>query len=244
MNRLLIAMLLTTCFLSGCGDNTSWYFCSGSLCGADIDQDEDEDVEEEQPVTVTALNVARTTPEKVRSGLDLDGLHTLVEENPDLLAGWMLAGSLGLLVDDSDSEATTRFLDGNRYWLSNPPSLPAENKLLQVSLQMLTEVAAQRDGAVAAAAAASVAPVQTAAENTAESVEAQVSELAAQLVHNSQSQSQESGGETRCCSAQLLTAVSVVLCDQLAGAAQTELTTGACQSARQWFSSYLALGNL
>jgi|GEM_PF-4631554 len=245
MVRLLLSAgsaLVILSVLSGCGSNTSWYFCSGGpeFCSVDRDpaQPDPDEPQEEQPISAAALQIARSMPVEITAGLDLDGLETTAQTAPDLLAGWLLAGSLGLLLDDSDSAAAARFLDANRYWLSDPPELPEDNKLMDVGLELLGKVALTRDVVVAEQAAALGSKRAAAVDGD---VTAAVSAEAESLLAGELARSMERAGsiEEDCCDAALLNAAAVTLCDELAATAAGEPETAACPVVRQWLSGYL-----
>lgn len=219
--------------ISGCGSDTSWYFCSGSeqFCSVDL-PDKDDD----KPVTIGAVEVARSTPEVIETGLLSDGLEETLSKSPELVAGWLIAGSIGVLADDSDNAATSRFLDNNRYWLTlNEDRVTTDDQTLAVALELLTLVARSRDPAVAGAAGRTAKLVKLAGApspeaaldsqaDTAADAAVQASELIAAYTPD------------RCCSVDELMAAAVLLCDSAQLPAADEVTK-ACALARQWLSS-------
>ena len=83
--------------LAGCGSDTSWYVCSGSaeFCGTD------RAISGDRPVAVAAIVVAQSTPQDIDNGLSEDALENTLSKNPELVAGWLIAGSLAVLAEGS-----------------------------------------------------------------------------------------------------------------------------------------------
>ena len=218
----LIFSVLVALLLAGCGGDTSWYVCSGTgdFCSADRDLDEEED----QPLTVSALDVARKTPQLIQEGLMMDGLRETVQQKPELISGWLMVSSLGLLVDDSDNASASRFLDDTRYWLMSNDEIGADQPLLGSGLRLLASVSAERDPAVAAAAASATLQAAAVPENreVVDSVSAQ--QLAATLMREVDAD--------RCCDTTQLMAASVLLCEDLPSL--NKATAAACLAAGNW----------
>jgi hypothetical protein len=214
--------------LTGCGSDTAWYVCSGSaeFCGINP-PDKDDD----KPLTISAVEVSRSTPQAIENDLPADGLAEVLGKSPELVAGWLLAGSLGVLSDDSDNAAVSRFLDNNRYWLAvNEDRTLAADKALIAGLELLGYVAASRDPELAGEAVGkaeklvTLIQVDTVARNTV-TPQNDVNGLASQVL----------GGYSAddCCSTAQLMAAAVILCDsaELPAVAEVE---NACAAARRW----------
>lgn len=240
IDRLLLIALTSAALLAGCGGNTSWYFCSGSdaFCARNLHLDggtgntDDGSPDEPPDVRSSALDVARKTPQLVENGLETDALQGALDTSPDAIGGWLLTGSLGLLVDDADNASASRFFDQNRYWLASARPLDGRSELLEAGLLLLAAVAEERDPEVAATAArlargSSVEPDEAVAD---------VSLLARDFLVGA--------AAATCCSVRVLAAAAVVLCDDLetdaAAPAQEAAAATACAAARGWFSTLSA----
>ena len=187
---------------------------------------------EEQAVTASALSLSRKTPQVLQDGLALDALQTALVQSPDLVAGWMMAGSLGALVDDSDDAAVSAFLDANRYWLTVNGNVRVANPQLLTGLRLLANVADTRDPQVAASAhrliGESDAPLLLISED--------VDAVARSLVRGA--------AESECCHAPELMAAAVLLCDRLIESGSTQAAapsvSAGCASAERWLSAFPA----
>ncbi len=225
----LVFLIMLGAALSGCGGNTSWYFCSGTdeFCSRERHLgEEDEKPQGASPSAVdAALELSRKTPRLVEDGLAADGLKKAVTDSPEAVGGWLISGSLALLVDASDNAVSSRFFDQARYFLASPPAIPPHADVLESGLALLATVAAARDPAVAERAARLVRGVSIqAAEEVPAAAAARAQVLSA-------------GGE--CCSLKTQAAAAVVLCDALAEPA-SETVTLSCQVARGWLGEELA----
>lgn len=216
--RLTLGVLFAL-LLSGCGGDTSWYVCSGSgdFCSADRDRDDEKD----KPLTISALDVARKTPQLIQEGLVMDGLRETAQQQPDLISGWLMVSSLGLLVDDSDNASASRFLDDTRYWLTSNDEIDAKQPLLSSGLRLLVSVSAQRDPAVASAASAALSSAKTVPESLEVADTSSTLRFAATVMRDLDTE--------RCCDTAQLMAATVLLCDDLPSV--SEVTSAACQSA-------------
>lgn len=230
--------LIVFLLLAGCGGNTSWYFCSGSdeFCSADrrIDDghEDDEDKDEEQAVTASALSLSRKIPQVVQDGLAVDALQTALVESPEVVAGWLIAGSIGALADDTDDATLSAFLDANRYWLTVNDNARVDNPEMLTGLRLLTSVATTRDPQVAAAANRLISGSDAPMVLISEDVDAVARPLVAGAV------------DSQCCQTSELMAAAVLLCGQLIESGSTQATTpsvsAACASAERWLSAYSA----
>lgn len=232
----LVFCLSLAALLSGCGSDTSWYFCSGSeeFCRVDLPDDDDDD---DKPVTSGAVQVARSTPQPIETGLLVDGLGEVLNKSPELVAGWLIAGSLGLLADDSDNAAASRFLDDNRYWLalSEDRTIMAERALM-AGLELLKFVAESRDPALAGAAAGRAAklvalsgtvPVDPVSDADSSLPSASSAQAALVLAGYS---------AENCCSVAELMAAAVLLCESAQLPTATEVAN-ACVAAGRWLQA-------
>lgn len=235
----MIRILLTgaaAILLAACGGNTSVYFCSGSdeFCdrtrqlGGDATADGAATSDAAADASANALDVARQTPVLIEQGLAADSLEKTLDASPDLVGGWLLAASLGLLVDDSDNAAASRFFDQNRYWLTGADAVSADSQVLEAGMLLLADVAETRDPAVAEYVSALL-------EGS-----ALVWEAPAPDIGVTARGTMAAGVTEACCSAAVLAAASVVLCDDLGpqnGSSRNPSVTGeACAVARGWLS--------
>ena len=229
--------LILSLLLAGCGGDTSWYFCSGSdeFCSVDRrvdDGQQDDEEDEEQAVTASALALSRKIPGVVQDGLAVDALQSTLATSPDLVAGWIMAGSLGVLADDSDDAAVSAFLDANRYWLTVNDSARVDSPEMLAGLRLFVNVAGTRDPEMSAAAnrliSDSAVPVILASED----VDAQARTLVAGVV------------DSECCQAPELMAAAVLLCDRLIESGSTQSAapsvSAGCASAERWLSAFPA----
>jgi len=215
--RVLLPLLATAILAGGCGGNTSVYFCSGSAEFCDRTRqfaEEDTDGNDSTPTTVDqsagALAIARTTPRVIEKGLEASALKDEVEAVPDMVGGWLLVASLGLLVDGTDAAAAARFYDQNRYWLGIAPPVAGQSSVLDAGLKLLASVSAESDPAVAEAAGRLVRDVQFETADTPLDGEAARASLAAAL-----RMAAASAAGSDCCTDETLAAAAVVLCDAL-----------------------------
>lgn len=236
LTRMLFSLVLVAT-LAGCGGDTSWYVCSGSaeFCGTDRTVDDD------KPVGVAAIVVAQTTPGAIDSGLQDDGLETTLSQAPELVAGWLIAGSLAVLADDSDNAMVSGFLDDNRYWLTvNQDSLITGDDALSAGLALLAAVADQRDPLVAGAADQRIEKMLSLSPADSSSADGAAMPASADLLD--QAQTLLSGfTQADCCSAGELMAAAVLLCESEALTAKAlennfpnAEVDAACQAARDW----------
>ena len=219
--RLTLSFLLAL-LLSACGGDTSLYFCSGTgdFCSADRDRDDEED----KPLTISALEVARKTPRLIQEGLVMDGLRETAQQQPELISGWLMVSSLGLLVDDSDNASASRFLDDTRYWLTGNNEIDVDQPLLDSGLRLLALVSAQRDPAVASAASTALRAVKTVPESSEATDPSSTLPLAATVMRDLDAD--------RCCNTAQLMAATVLLCEDLPSS--NEVTAAACRAAGNW----------
>ena len=225
--RLIFSLSLAV-LMSSCGSDTSWYVCSGSAEFCRIDPPDEED---DKPVTIGAVEISRSTPQPIEAGLPADGLEELLDQAPELVAGWLIAGSLGLLVDDSDNAAASRFLDNNRYWLAlNEEREVTDDRLLAAGLRLLKLVAESRDPDVADAAAGIAAKMVTL--SGAESSEPPPTDQTEQVI--AQASDLVSGySPDSCCSVDELMATAVLLCES-AQLPAADAVADACAVANRW----------
>ena len=230
--------LLAVILAAGCGGNTSWYFCTGdeefcsqfrNTTATDSGEGSTQSPPAKPTAGGTALAIARKTPQLVEQGLAADRLETLVRESPETVGAWLLLAIVGLLVDDSDNLAATRFFDQNRYWLAGDWRLPDGEVVLAAGLDALAVAARDRDPAIAEQAKRLSAAAFAEHDFTA----GPTPDLVAILLGPAQI---ELAGS--CCSQRVLAAGVVQLCtavrfDELTESAQNAIAA-ACQVAAGW----------
>lgn len=237
MIRNLLTAAAAATLLAACGGNTSVYFCSGSdeFCKRTWQPDDDStasgaaaSADEAAQASANALEIARKTPVLIEQGLAMDSLEQALNTSPDAVGGWLLAASLGLLVDDSDNAAASRFFDQNRYWLAGADPLGGDSEVLEAGVLLLADVAETRDPAVAEDASGLAKEVTLAWETPSPDIGVTARNTMA------------SGLTDTCCSAAVLASAAVVLCDDLgspdATANDPSLTPQVCAVARGWLT--------
>ena len=226
---LVVALVLV---LTGCGSDTTVFVCSGSAEFCNNFRDATTSSADSESVPVSALQIARKTPGLIQQGLAADQLDKASSETPAMVGAWLLTSSLGLLVDNGDNEAATRFFDETRFWLLQRDVSARADELLHAGLAVTVVAAGQGDPAVAEAAARLLSTVQV--PGAAPDVLATAADAARVLA----AAAPEAVGEN-CCSTILLAASAVALCDDLAAAGVvTDIRVGqACVVAQSWLAS-------
>lgn len=226
-----LALVFAAALLAGC-DNTTVAFCSGSdeFCRNFIDNTFGDDDEPHPPnddatATDAAFAVASDTPKVVETAIAQQTMSNLMEAEPDLVGLWLTASTLGKLID-ADHVAVSEFLDQNRAWLTDTAT-PRHSPALTQGLSLFAEFAADKDPALAEAAASQTT---ASAANRVGSAVPTLDALANRIVANHD--------EELCCDTRTLSAASIVLCPMVLAqdAGDSAAARAACASATHWLA--------